>query len=83
MLVYIYCTNLQQMLNWREKNRQIYMLGRRPCCFYFSCSSLCDGKPWLLIVCVLDVVIAFDADADACDVADVDGELVPDDEPTE
>jgi len=37
------------------------------------------------MVCVLDVVIAFDADtdADACDVADVDGELVPDDDPTE
>jgi hypothetical protein len=35
------------------------------------------------MVCELDVVMAFDADADACDVADVDGELVPDDDPTE
>jgi len=34
-------------------------------------------------VCVLDIVIAFDADADACDVADVDGELVPEDDPAE
>jgi hypothetical protein len=37
------------------------------------------------MVCVLDVVMALeaDADADACDVADVDGELVPDDDPAE
>lgn len=57
-----------------------------PCYCYDSSSSRCEGKPWLLMVCVLDVVMALeaDADADACDVvADVDGELVPDDDPAE
>lgn len=49
-----------------------------------SRSSRCEGSPWLRKVCVLDVVIAFEAeaDADACDVTEVEG-VVPDDDPSE